>query len=408
MYSHIQSNNELSPYDRPAGNFPLVVKTSKQWVLPPRPKPGRKPTAEEKQKQKQLKEMKELKEQTSKKEVVSKKESKEKDKPKKKSAAAKKQSSLGDVLSSLHRSIKQVDSENLALKTNLLSLIHDYKHLRDLVLRYEVPETATVPSLPTSPIEFGLLSLTEEFDSNAHKRSYNELMVKEGMDNSMGNGSLLSDLISDMSGLSHRDEAFDFINFGEDAAPAEAPLAESTSVSKTASNSKAAKPTNIKPSTNSKISSSISKSSSTTQRNFAHYKDFEKLDTVEDSDIDIDFEDDDEPSMSLSVISRTMSPSSDIENNSLMGTLTRSTTVSSVNTTSLESKKSGYPFKNYGTSARFFDLPKFEESQGDSYQFQFDEVMNQPSSFDDYMVNDFLEEKPTDGYYVENVYNGKW
>ncbi|ODV78521.1 uncharacterized protein CANTADRAFT_22511 [Suhomyces tanzawaensis NRRL Y-17324] len=246
-------------------------------------------------------------------------------------------------MASLAKNIKLVDSENLALKSSLLSLIHDYKYLKDLVLNKGYGEVED-----------------EDLDKNVHKRSYGEVEVKEQLDSEIATSALMNELINDMNDLSYTKK-------------------------------------------------------SQSKRKFNHYKDFEKLDTVEDSDGDIDFEDDEDDdalSPSSTALSRTTSPSSDFENNSLMSSLTRSTTVSSVNTITNQVPmldKKGYPFKN---SSRLFELPRFEEhASSDTYSFQFDDALN--ADQDQYhRINDFLEEKLLTNdldYYVENQYGDrKW
>lgn len=249
-----------------------MVKTSKNWVLPPRPKPGRKGIKDE---------------------------------------------SNRNLTNDLSNRIKQVDTENLALKSNLLSLIHDYKHLRDLVLRYNSLQ-------PSSP-------------HYTHKRSYNELELLTGINDTKYDEEFInweaskdiSDMLDKELGVGPVDSIDEIVSFPEDidSIPIETGII-----------------------VDSVIPDSLG---------FTHYQDFENLDKLEDSDLDIDFEDDEYEQSTSSAISRTISPSSDFETNSLMSTLTRSTTVSS-----MESKK--YPFKN----GRFFDLPKFEEKEG--YRFEFD------------------------------------
>lgn len=114
----------------------LIVKASKDWVLPPRPKPGRK-----------------QKENTT---TTTNKESKPKKKYVKKSQRKKELlSSLNsqqqqalhchedlsaniDDLPSLMKNISIIDSENMELKSHLLSLIHEYKHLKDIVFKQPI------------------------------------------------------------------------------------------------------------------------------------------------------------------------------------------------------------------------------------------------------------------------------
>ncbi|KAK6459325.1 uncharacterized protein RJT20DRAFT_124547 [Scheffersomyces xylosifermentans] len=294
------------------------------------------------------------------------------------------------IMSSLAKNVRVIDAENLSLKSHLLSLIHEYKHLKDLVLNHEVP--------------IADLEEADELDKNVHKRSYTEIEIKEQHerdgDDSIDTG-LKNQAIAPQNNIINEinettiDELETFITY--DAVPVNTTTSTKSSKKKR------------------------------THKKFAHYKDFEKLDTVEDSDMEIDFEDEDEDDIdspsSSGLLSRTTSPSSDFESNSLMSTLTRSTTVSSINTTTqfpLLDKKSGYPFK-IGRN-NFFELPKYEEEDLGDYQFKFDDAMNTPSTLqsslpsdqDQYnMINDFLEEKLLNNdfhYYVENDNNDdmKW
>jgi len=299
------------------------------------------------------------------------------------------------IMSSLTRNVRLIDAENLSLKSHLLSLIHDYKHLKDLVLNHEGP--------------IADFEDVEELDKNVHKRSFIEIEFKEqherdveaNIENSFGAKSQTlapqNNIINDINETTI-DELETFITY--DAVPA-----NGTTTTTSTKNTKKKR----------------------THKKFAHYKDFENLDTVEDSDMEIDFEDEEEDDIdspsSSGLLSRTTSPSSDFESNSLMSTLTRSTTVSSINTTTqfpLLDKKSGYPFK-IGRS-NFFELPKYEEEDSGDYQFRFDDAMNTPSTLqsslasnqDQYnMINDFLEEKLLNNdlhYYAENDNNDdmKW
>ncbi|EGW35697.1 uncharacterized protein SPAPADRAFT_58900 [Spathaspora passalidarum NRRL Y-27907] len=206
------------------------------------------------------------------------------------------------------KNIKTIDSENLSLKSTLLSLIHDYKQLKNLVLNPEV-----------------ITSVHQPLDSNVHKRSYTEVKTNEVLTTST---TTEFDKFIDLDNNDHVD---------------------------------------------------LKKSKTNDY--------FEPI----DSDIEIDYEDDYEynmmtsPTLSSTELSRTTSPYSDFENNSLMSSLTRSTTVSSV----MSFDKPKFTLNN------FFELPKYEEEQDDhEYNFKFDELMNNNSKNDQYnMITDFLEEK---------------
>lgn len=250
----------------------------------------------------------------------------------------------------LTSNIAVVASENQKLKTHLLSLIYDYKNLKHLVLDRS-------PS--SSPVPVDLVSPTER-----RKRSFTELNHSDPM----------KELISDMSDLSHN----------------------------TPSLSPAEPATPIEPVDNMEYSDT-----EIDQEVFS----FINLDIVdqrktfpidEESEPDSEMEDDDNESPSLS---RTTSPStfSENEENSLMTSLTRSTTVSTNNSFFQDRKV------KLGTSAvKFYDLPSFTPSD---YNFTFENIDQSANLMsiiqeDKYnMVTDFLEEKLIDNdlnYYVQN------
>ncbi|RLV91289.1 hypothetical protein JA1_003967 [Spathaspora sp. JA1] len=293
----------------------MIVKTSKEWVLPPRPKPGRKPVKEAPS--------------TCKSKIKPRKKYQKKvnipntDTTTNTSTTTTTTTQLSDLhqdindISCIMKNIKTIDTENLSLKSTLLSLIHDYKHLKDLVLNPEV-----------------ITSIPQPLDSNVHKRSYTEVKTNE--------------VLAPSTTPSTSTEFEKFINIDVDA-------------------------------------DDLHKKSKLT----------DYFDPVENSDIDIDFDDEYEynnmlmtsPTLS-SELSRTTSPYSDFENNSLMSSLTRTTTVSSI-------MSFDKPKFTLTTNNKFFELPKYdEEEQDDSdYNFKFDELMNNSKNDQYNMITDFLEEK---------------
>lgn len=123
-----------------------------------------------------------------------------------------------------------------------------------------------------------------------------------------------------------------------------------------------------------------------------------------DEESEPDSEDEDDESESP-LLSRTTSPStfSENEENSLMTTLTRSTTVST-NNSFFQDRKT----KPSNSAVKFYDLPSFTPSD---YSFTFETIDHSANLMsiiqeDKYnMVTDFLEEKLIDNdldYYVQN------
>ncbi|GEQ67094.1 hypothetical protein JCM33374_g757 [Metschnikowia sp. JCM 33374] len=234
----------------------------------------------------------------------------------------------------LECNIKSISCENYQLKTKLLSLIHDYKSLKSLVTS---PSTSKA-----TPVDFLYDSTT-----TARKRVHPEI------------GDPMNELISDMSGLSHTSpdsvvspvdqelgqsgfemELFNFINLEQDS-----------------------------------------------------------LDNIGEA-FEADFHDEDEDDeVDSASLSRLSSPTSDSDENSLMTSLTRSTTVSTTN--SFADKK---PFS---MQFKFQDLPEFSE---EDYAFSFeksgphDKMMSVIEEDQYNQVADFLEEKLMSNdvqYYVE-------
>jgi septal ring-binding cell division protein DamX len=275
----------------------FTIKTSKQWVLPPRPKPGRKSTPKRKDKD------------------DTRLTSKHTDISSVSRNAITTHSPVGanSIDKGIISRISAIDQENLDLKVSLLSLINDYKNLKQLVLNGNYLDELSLPISTTS-----------------HKRSFHETET-------------VDDLAEELKDLTHSS-----IN-----------------------------PTPSSPQTNNPTSNSKSD------------EDFSKFINYERSIVD-DFESDiDDFDMESPQLSRTTSPGSSDEDNSLMSTLTRSTTVSSVNTSSVAPTKS---------NKFIFDLPKYEEEDGEAYAFKFENL-------DDYnQVNDFLSEKliTNDITYYEN------
>lgn len=114
-------------------NSPIVVKTLKQWVLPPRPKPGRKNLVHD------------LAATTPMATSVSSPTTGGTTPPRVVAIT----SSLPPpkIIHQLKGNITAIDRENLALKLSLLLLISDYQHLKNLVLNGDyIDATATSPS----------------------------------------------------------------------------------------------------------------------------------------------------------------------------------------------------------------------------------------------------------------------
>lgn len=327
-------------------SIPLTtVKTSKTWVLPPRPKPGRKPTNEKfeicKEKKRRPKSSSSIIEEKSAsplsqqvphiqpaKMTGSQQASRCPSVPKQQKQPA--CVGKGEV-NELNKNISMVEKENSQLKTHLLSLIHDYKHLKNLVLNK--PQ-----SLPHH--------LAFEDTTTARKRSFTELVNVDPM----------NELICNMSDLSY------------------SPVTTG--------------PSNIEP------SSPIEDTDSELDEVF-NYINLDNHIYDEDEDEDIE-------SLELS---RTTSPSVMSETdgeNSLMTTLTRSTTVSTNN--SMMNEKKNYKDEQF----KFYALPEFSTKE---YEFSFDEINPNDKKMsiiqeDKYnMITDFLEEKLIDNdlnYYVQN------
>lgn len=258
----------------------LQVKTSKNWVLPPRPKNARK--------------------------------AKSPDKKKKLLSPPPKQNDTPDASSDeLQRSIRIVDKENYQLKVKLLSLIHDYKALRALVL-----SASSEPQLYDTA-------------TTARKRIFTEVDP-------------MHELILNMNGLSHNhadQDVFDFVNLEEGS-------------------------------------------------------EFD-LDAFALPDL-VDEEIDDE--LDSALLSRLISPGMlETDDNLLMTSLTRSTTVSTNNSYFNEKKPLLF---------RFYDLPTYTE---EDYVFSFENLEPHDKMSviqeDHYnQVADFLEEKLMSNdvkYYLE-------
>ncbi len=131
------------------------MKTSKNWVLPPRSKPGRKHKTNTKQ------------------------------------------AALTDLLpdynniSSLSNNLKLIDHENLELKSHLLSLIKEFKSLKSNVMEQQ-QQHQQQPSQPTSPFSIEQSPSINSTTSTSttltnttpitHKRSYYEIEMEEFLD----------------------------------------------------------------------------------------------------------------------------------------------------------------------------------------------------------------------------------
>lgn len=240
----------------------VTITTLKNWVLPPRPKNARKSKVPEKKK-KPLAAI-----------------AAAKPGPKVAPVAMRRSTSMPasaspavpgvDSADDLHLSIRTIDRENYHLKTRLLSLIHDYKSLRALVLR-------TTSDDSPQPLLY-------DAATTARKRLYTEM------------GDPMSELIVNMNELSHTSPTGDF---AWDLEPLATPVEPSTEP--------------VEP----ELFDFVNLDS-----------DFEDLDDPGPELADMD---DDLDSRSLS---RSISPSaSEMDENLLMASLTRSTTVSTNNST---------------------------------------------------------------------------
>lgn len=307
----------------------LTITTSKNWVLPPRPKNVRKnKTSLDKKKVKSRPIKAQPANSVPSKSGKCSETKKEKQTPLEKAPACISTSKIStsnlDSPEHLATSINLINNENYQLKTKLLLLIHDYKSLKSLV---------TSPSASSKPPPVEIL-----YDSTttARKRVYSEM------------GDPMNDLISDMSGLTHTSpnsivspveedldqsgfemELFNFINLEQDS--------------------------------------------------------LDDIGEAFEPEIHDEDEDDEVDSASLS---RLLSPTSDSDENLLMTTLTRSTTVSTTN--------SFIDRKPFSQQFKFHDLPEFSE---DDYTFLFEKPFPQDKRMsvieeDHYnQVADFLEEK---------------
>ncbi|CUM62706.1 uncharacterized protein PRCAT00000262001 [Priceomyces carsonii] len=298
-------------------NGPISVKTSREWVLPPRPKPGRKPTEVPKNRKRKLAQKPASKlipsnspmaANNSNSWCASSNNNNSNNNSNKsrnhnnstsqlmRTENCQKECNLGAT--TIEKNIEVIERENGQLKNHLLSLIHDYKSLKNMVL-----------NKPSHPVQV-------EYDgiSGARKRAFAEL------------NDPMNELITDMNELSHDTPAFDDSEASPEA------------------------------------------------EDFLSFIDYDR---VSDHELEEDDELIDSPALS-----RTTSPSSDTEN-SLMSSLTRSTTVSTYN--------SNIERKNF----KFHDLPVYSN---EDYTFTFDQESNKKYMSiieeDKYnMVTDFLEEK---------------
>lgn len=360
-------------------SVPLTIKTSKNWVLPPRPKPGRKPTSEKaeanKDKKKKLKtcqrsiEMKSVPENKSfDTEIQQGTTTACSNKLHKQYPSIKAHSPneslemtkrlLGSEFSpkreieDLNRDIVSVDRENNVLKHHLLSLINDYKNLKNAVLN----------RLQSSPLHLA-------FDGTmARKRSFAELVHDDPM----------NELISNLNDLSHFSES--------PGANDERSLMENLEME--------SKFDSLTPIDNSEEEAKEVKEVLNYINLDNDYDEVEVEDEEEDEDIN------------SSILSRTTSPSALSETdceNSLMSSLTRSTTISTTNSNVPNDKRSSKlpPFD-------FYTLPEYSTTD---YKFTFENIDSKESTMsiiqeDKYnMITDFLEEKLMDNnvsYYVHN------
>lgn len=326
---------------------PLTVKTSKAWVLPPRPKPGRKPTQSTcavKEKKKRGKDLDKSGRQpaSTTSSVISPSAPQLHTVPMQQQHSINHPSTLVNMSSTaLNKNISVVEAENKILKDHLLTLIHDYKHLRNTVLL----QTAF-------PVE-------DHISSTSRKRSFHELNTHDPM----------SELIDNMSDLSHNTPLSLYSIHGDDDLKSPEEIDEE-------------------------------------EENLFN---FIKLD--DEDPIPVDAPDD------MQFLSRTTSPSETDCENSLMSSLTRSTTVSTNNSSFMlndyKPKHAGFAMLKE-TPYNFYNLPNFASlhSEGEDVGFTFDklsphEKFSSILKQDQYnMIADFLEEKLIDNdrnYYVNHT-----
>lgn len=253
----------------------------------------------------------------------------------------------------LSKSIKSIDKENYQLKCHLLALINDYKKLKTLVINKQAP--------PTNDL----------LNDSIRKRSFHELDD-------------INDLINDMNDLSHEPPQDKCLNISDSEVDDD-------------------EMSHPQPD----IFSYINLPSKSSHLNLI------------DEEVDI-FDEDIDDECDSPNLSRSTSPSGTSETdgeNSLMTSLTRSTTVSTNNSSFVNNTKfppthshnlNSYPFK-------FYDLPNYS-TMNDLSSFNFSKNIDphDPSLMsiiqeDNYnSVNDFLEEKLIDNdvsYYVNQQNN---
>lgn len=152
----------------------LTITTLKNWVLPPRPKNARKSKVVDKKKKPPTAI------------AASTTTPKTADASLGLSSSMQSSGSLAvprlESVDELHSNIRVIDRENYHLKTRLLSLIHDYKSLRALVLRTNVDDSPALYDTATT----------------ARKRLYTEM------------GDPMSELIVNMNELSHTSPTGEF------------------------------------------------------------------------------------------------------------------------------------------------------------------------------------------------------
>lgn len=284
---------------------------------------------------------------------------------------------LPELPADLHSSIRAVDRENYHLKTTLLSLIHDYKSLRALVLS----SGASGSSLP-APGMF-------ESPTTARKRLFTEI------------GDPMSELISDMNELSYKSPSAELAkspvaytspaDLHSDAYPESYPdtFADPYPVPEIAA---APEAPGRDPETTLFDFVNLDNDSApgSVVGGAGAADDGHEVEEIADEEVDDEL---DSASLSLSLSASV----SEADENMLMTSLTRSTTVST-NNLFLEKRPS---------SLKFYDLPVYSE---DDYAFLFEKIdphskMMSVIQEDHYnQVADFLEEKLMSNdlqYYVD-------
>lgn len=260
----------------------------------------------------------------------------------------------------LNEDIDSIDSENRELKYKLLSLIDDYKLLKQFVIN-------------------------DNHEIESKKRSYNEVEHEDSILESQSEPLLLSQDIDFTKGRSQSpDDSLSLVlmQYQPKNGSNNHPRNQPNNQPKNQPNLHTTNAT-TKPTTNAATTKSTTKP---TDNDLQLINELDVLNIITDDLIDEEVDEMDSP-----LLSRTSSPSEVDSDNSLMSSLTRSTTLSTTVSNDLLDK-----------NLQFFDLPKFAPNSNFSFEKNFSSILEQ----DQYnMVNDFLEEKLIDNdlNYYENL-----